>query len=258
MAICICSRDLLVFEEWMVYCGPPQHLLRSLVSLLALEGTLSWCQLLLSTISTVCLQLTGPQILPCFSDPKPLWFSGLWAPPSPFIRAHGGSEVSCRLWSPVASGSCALSLSPIPLYCLFPSFWILCQFKYRASSSLQPSLGYFHGSGPRPATSLCSLILTWLFAYLNLQSWESRRKQGLCVSFSPLPLLLPPACPLLRSETVSFTSLSNSTETCPGLFPSPQSVIYISHFPGNHTDRKEAAGQWGFKLKEREMRNMFI
>ena len=159
MAICMCSRVLLVFEEWMVFCGPPQHPLRSLVSLLALEGALSWCLLLLSVIASVCLQLTGPQILH-FSDPKPLWFSGLWAPPSPFIRAHSGSEVSCRLWSPVASDSHYLSLSPIPLYCLFSFFWISCQFKYRVSRSLQPSLGDSHGSGQLPAISLCSLLLT--------------------------------------------------------------------------------------------------
>lgn len=54
MAICMCSRALLAFEEWMVFCGLPQCPLRSLVSLLALGG------IELMSATTIC----DPNCLP--------------------------------------------------------------------------------------------------------------------------------------------------------------------------------------------------
>lgn len=68
---------------------------------------------------------------------------------------------------------------------------------------------------------------------------------------------LPSTCLLLRSETSAFTSLSYLMEARPRLFPSPQSVIYIHCFLGNHTDRK-AVGKHDFQLEEKEMKNIFI
>lgn len=172
MAICMCSRALLAFEEWMVFCGLPQCPLRSLVSLLALGG------IELMSATTVC----DPNCLPpvdrssnsalvsltpnlCAS----LASEHLHVPSSGHkgaLRSPAGCGPSC----PQALARMLSLLSPIPLYCLFSFFWIWCQLEYRVSRSLQPSLGYSHGSEPLPSISLCSPMLTWAFIYLTLQT----------------------------------------------------------------------------------------
>lgn len=154
--------------------------------------------------------------------------------------------------------SISLSLSPISLYCLFSLFWRWYQFKYRVSRSLQPSPGCSHGSGSLPSISVRSLTLTRVLGHLTLQTLNSRRRrEHWCLTLPPSSQ--PPSCLhlLLRSETFSFTSWSYLTETCPRLLPSPQSVMYIHHFPGNPPNGK-AAGKHDFKSKEREMKTTFI
>lgn len=98
-------------------------------------------------------------------------------------------------------------------------FWIWYQFKYRMSTSLQPSLGYAQGSGLLQSISLCSLLLTQMCQYLPPYCGSTLREQdkaGTLGSHSPLNL-----------KEFAFTSSSHLQGFTPDYFLLPKVFFLI-------------------------------